>query len=241
MMNIIHLRCEYLENPIGIDVAEPRLSWKLQTDRICAKQTAYQIQCSRNNEFDVSDMLWDTIKVESDQSILVQYNGQILKSRDRVFWRVRIWDEFGTESDWSTVEFWEMGLLETKDWKAKWIDPEEEIDPEEFQPSPFLRREFEITESIETARLYITAHGLYETWINGGRVGIQYFTPGRTQYDKRFNTKYMMSLHMYVKVAIQYVSLLEMDGGEGRLDLEELGMYLVNDLPCLHNLRSILR
>jgi len=184
-MEIIHLRCEYLDNPIGIDVLKPRLSWKLQSDRIGARQTAYQIQCSRSKEFDSPTLIWDSSKIESDQTIQIEYKGTTLQSRERVYWRVRVWDEFNQETQWSHVAHWEVGFLKGSDWIAKWIDPEDEIDPDEIKPASFLRKEFEITETIETARLYITAHGLYEVWINGERVGNQYFTPGRTQYDKR--------------------------------------------------------
>ena len=183
-MEVIHLRCEYLENPLGIDEKNPRLSWKLKSDRFGVKQTAYQIQCSRDLKFD-DGIIWDTSKVETEQSLYVQYEGPTLLSRDHIFWRVRIWDELEEVSSWSEASVWEMGLLSHDDWKGEWIDPEGEIDSEEFQPAPFLRKEFEIDKPAESARLYITAHGLYEAWINGVRVGNQYFTPGRTQYDKR--------------------------------------------------------
>ncbi len=184
-MEITHLRCEHLENPIGIDELKPRLSWKLRSDRTGAKQRAYQIHCARTEEFEPSSIIWDSSRVDSEKSILIPYEGPELSSRDRVYWRVRIWDETEAESAWSAMAYWEMGLLAIEDWKAEWIDPEGEIDSEEFQPVPFLRREFEITGSMEGARLYITAHGVYEAWINGERVGKQYFTPGRTQYDRR--------------------------------------------------------
>ena len=183
-MEVVHLRCENLENPQGIDEKKPRLSWWLQSGRNGAKQTAYQIQCSRDMEF-VDEIVWDTSKVESARSLYIDYGGLDLKSRDRVYWRTRVWDVIGEVSSWSEVAFWEMGLLEPDDWKGQWIDPESEINPEEFQPAPFLRKEFEIHELTKSARLYITAHGLYEAWINGERVGNQYFTPGRTQYNKR--------------------------------------------------------
>lgn len=182
-METTHLRCEYLENPIGIDETRPRLSWKLQSRKHSAKQTAYQIQCSR--EIDFTTKIWDTSKIQSSQSTHVHYEGQTLHSRDRVYWRVRVWDELDETSEWSYTAYWEMGLLNPSDWIAKWIDPEAEIDSEIIQPASFLRKEFEINESATTGRLYITAHGLYEVWINGKRVGEQYFTPGRTQYDKR--------------------------------------------------------
>ncbi len=184
-LKISQLRCENLENPIGVDAIPPLLSWKLISDRIGSRQTAYQIQSSRTKHFGLDDMLWDSSKVESEQSIYIPYRGPSLSSRERIFWRVRIWDELGNESEWSDITFWEMGFLHTDDWKAKWIDPEGDIDPEEFQPTPLLRKEFDISKPVEKARLYITAHGLYEAWINGKRVGDQYFTPGRTQYDKR--------------------------------------------------------
>ena len=184
-MKVLHLRCEHLKNPIGIDEEKPRLSWKLETDRRGAKQTAYQIQCSKNDAFDSSSIIWDTERVDSGQSLFITYEGSQLSSRDRVYWRVQVWDEHENASGWSPVAFWEMGFLHGSDWIANWIDPEGEIDPEVIQPVSFLRKEFEISELIETSRLYITSHGLYEVWINGKRVGDQYFTPGRTQYDKR--------------------------------------------------------
>ncbi|MFW9848317.1 MAG: family 78 glycoside hydrolase catalytic domain [Candidatus Thorarchaeota archaeon] len=184
-MQIVHLRCENLQNPLGIDELRPRLSWKLQSDRTGAKQTAYRIQCATTGIFDSESIVWDSSKVDSDQSVFILYIGANLSSRERIYWRVRIWDELGRESDWSDVAFWEMGFLEEGDWEGDWIDPEGEIDPEEFQPASLLRKEFDISVPIEKARLYITAHGLYEAWINGERVGNQYFTPGRTQYDKR--------------------------------------------------------
>ncbi|MFX0065595.1 MAG: family 78 glycoside hydrolase catalytic domain [Candidatus Hermodarchaeota archaeon] len=180
------LRCEYLENPLGIDEKHPRLSWKLKADHRGAKQTAYQIQCASTPNFDLSSsLIWDTGKITSDQSTHVEYKGRELKSRERIYWRVKVWNELNEASEWSEVAWWEMGLLDIKEWKAKWIDPEEDINPKEFQPAPYLRKEFQITGLIDSARLYITAHGVYEVWINGKRVGNQYFTPGRTCYDKR--------------------------------------------------------
>ncbi|MFW9995621.1 MAG: family 78 glycoside hydrolase catalytic domain, partial [Candidatus Odinarchaeota archaeon] len=185
-MDIYDLRCEYLDNPLGIDVEKPRLSWKLKSNHRGARQQAYQIQCASSRNFDTEGtIIWDSGQTVSDQSIHVEYGGRKLESRERVYWRVKIWDDRDEESEWSEIAWWEMGLLDSGDWKARWIDPEGDIDTEKSQPAPFLRKEFHISGSIESVRLYITAHGMYEASINGTRIGDAYFTPGRTSYDKQ--------------------------------------------------------
>ncbi|MFX0093309.1 MAG: family 78 glycoside hydrolase catalytic domain, partial [Candidatus Hodarchaeota archaeon] len=181
-MEVFHLRCEYLEHPLGIDQVHPKMSWKLKSVQRGSYQTAYQIQCALTFKFD--DLIWDSGKIESDRSIHIEYAGRDLKSYERVYWRVKVWNEKAKPSEWSETAWWEMGMLNETDWQAQWIDPEGEIDPSEIQPAPFLRKEFNIRTSISSVRLYITAHGGYEAWINGERVGDQYFTPGRTSYDR---------------------------------------------------------
>jgi hypothetical protein len=131
---VANLRCEYLDNPLGIDVAKPRLSWviadlKSEIPR-GLKQTAYQVlvasseaQLKRN----VGD-LWDSAKVSSDQSVLVEYGGKQLASRMSCHWKVRVWDQDGKVSAWSADARWTMGLLTPEDWNAKWIGAVDMID-----------------------------------------------------------------------------------------------------------------
>lgn len=118
------LRCENLENPLGIDATQPRLSWMLNSTARGEKQTAYQIiVASSTTKLKASDGdLWDTGKVESDQSIQLNYAGKPLASRTECFWKVRVWDKDGKVSAWSKPALWTMGILNPSDWHdAKWI------------------------------------------------------------------------------------------------------------------------
>ena len=184
MLLIEELRCEYKRNPVGIAVRRPRLDWKLKSPRRKVMQTAYRIQAALGETTfqGPADLVWDSGKQETDQSIQIEYAGPALASRRRYFWRVKVWDNGGEESAWSEVGFWEMGLLAAQDWKAGMIRPELEEDPEQSEPCPLLRKEFKLPKAISRARLYVTAHGLYEAWINGRRVGDELFAPGWTNY-----------------------------------------------------------
>ena len=122
------LRCEYLRNPEGIDEVRPRLSWKLTSEAEGAKQSAYRIlvaSSERALEAGQAD-LWDTGRVNSDQSIQVEYAGAPMKSGMQAFWKVQVWDGNGQDSDWSApAAHWSMGLLAPSDWKGKWIGHDE--------------------------------------------------------------------------------------------------------------------
>ena len=117
-----NLRCESLENPLGIDVTQPRLSWQLNSTERGQKQTAYQIlvASSEKNLAKGKGDLWDSGKILSDQSIQVDYAGKPLESRAQCFWKVRVWDKDGKMSE-SKPALWTMGLLRAEDWNAKWI------------------------------------------------------------------------------------------------------------------------
>jgi alpha-L-rhamnosidase len=183
----VRLRCEYLENPLGLDVREPRLSWQIEDPRRGARQTAYQVLVagSLTSLNDGKGDLWDSGQVASDQSIHIRYAGAPLPSRQRCYWKVRTWDVQCQPSAWSAPQWWEMGLLERSDWKAEWIGSSIIGGPRTTAPAPFVRKEFRLGRSITSARLYVTALGLYEVQINGQRVGDDVFTPGRTEYRKR--------------------------------------------------------
>ncbi len=186
-VQIINLRTEHKVNPIGIDVLQPRLSWEITSDRRDVSQSAYQVRAAESIE-DLqagNNLLWDSKKIESDQSIHINYMGSDLHSGQRIYWQVRIWGDGHRVSSWSKINFWEMGLLYSSDWQASWIQPEIEEDLSKSQPCPLLRKEFNVKGEIESARAYITSLGLYEMSLNGNRVGDQVFTPGWTSYNKR--------------------------------------------------------
>jgi alpha-L-rhamnosidase len=120
---IVNLCCEYLVNPMGIDIIEPRLSWILKSEQRSCMQNAYHILVASSEELLERDKgdLWNSGKVESDQTNQIVYKGKTLKSRMRCYWKVRIWDNSGHVSAWSGPAMWTMGLLESEDWRAKWI------------------------------------------------------------------------------------------------------------------------
>lgn len=117
------LRCELQTLPLGIDVVQPRLSWTLSSTSRGERQTAYQILVARSRAALASGRpdLWDSGRVQSDLSAHVAYGGAKLASRQRVYWKVRTWDEDQVATPYSPPAWWEMGLLEAKDWQASWI------------------------------------------------------------------------------------------------------------------------
>ena len=117
------LRCEYHNNPLGIDITEPRLSWVSQSEKRGWKQSAYQILVASSQKALDADRgdLWDSGKVEAQQSIQIPYAGKPLLSHAQCFWKVKVWDQNGAASPWSQTATWSMGLLNEADWQAQWI------------------------------------------------------------------------------------------------------------------------
>jgi len=177
------LTCEHKKNPIGIDIMQPRFSWKILSAGNSIMQTAYSLRVATDSKFSSSKIVWQTGKINSDESILQTYAGPGLKSSQRYYWQVKIWDNSGKESKWSEAAFFETGLLSRDEWKAKWI--EMPGDTLRYAASPYFRKEFNLTKTIESARVYVTSHGYYELHLNGKKVGDQVLTPGWTSYSKR--------------------------------------------------------
>ncbi len=173
-------------NPIGIDVIAPRFTWQLISGKRNVMQTAYEIRVSDNfrDLLKNKNLIWGSGKVLSDSSVHVCYKGSELQSNKKYYWLVRTWDNTGKISPWSSPAFWQMGLLSTSDWKAKWIEPGY-IEDSILRPSPLFRKDFSISKKIVSATAYITSHGFYEATINGQRIGDAYLTPGWTSYKSR--------------------------------------------------------
>jgi len=178
-----HLICEYHTNPMGIDIQKPRLSWQISSDGENILQTAYEIKVT--DQTPKGKLLWTSGKVNSDQSVNVVYQGSALKSMQRVYWQVRIWDNKGKVTEWSAPSFWEMGILEPASWKASWIEFKSESTIKGSKPAQYFRKDFSTGKKIKSARVYVTSLGLYQLYLNGRKVSTDLFTPGWTSYKNR--------------------------------------------------------
>ncbi|MCB2305578.1 hypothetical protein LGL08_05070 [Clostridium estertheticum] len=118
MLVVKSLKCEYLNNPIGIYVLDPKLSWQIISDKINVKQQQFQIQVATDKEFNT--IVWN-IHTFSEKSIHIPYSGAPLQSKQRYFYRVKVWINQKEESEWSDVNFFEMGLLDNSKGTADWI------------------------------------------------------------------------------------------------------------------------
>ena len=181
-MEVSSLRCEYMDNPLGIDNVRPQLSWRLESGQRDQSQTACRVLVAsdaaklKKNGGD----LWDSGKMDSSDETGVNYSGMPLVSGQECFWKVMIWDRDGRESNWSKDAMWSMGLLDEHDWKGAWIgydrprvDAEEVFNKEPKKllvPPRFLRKEFQVEKPVKRAMLYASAMGLYEMHINGERI-----------------------------------------------------------------------
>jgi len=182
----IHLLCEYAVNPIGIDVRNPRFSWRMESRKRLQAQRAYQILVASSPELlkENAGDLWDSGRVDSDKSINIPYQGKELSSKQSCYWKVRIWDQDDQVSEYSETAYFEMGLLNQDEWTGVWIGPAD------FSPAsaPMFRREIEIRKPVCRARVYIAGLGYYELRINGQKVGDSVLDPGWTDYKKRVLT-----------------------------------------------------
>ncbi|MFV0564716.1 MAG: family 78 glycoside hydrolase catalytic domain [Flavobacteriaceae bacterium] len=190
-----NLQCEMLDNPQSIDVLKPRLSWELSSQDINVKQTAYHILMASSSEKlknNTAD-LWDSGKVNSNTSINVTYNGKPLKSKDEVYWKVKIWTNKG-ESNWSEIAYFGMGILTYAEWKStRWIGynqlfPGDTVGQFSRLSARYVRKAFNLKEKPKQAKVYIMGMGLYELFINGEKIGDQVLAPVPTDYTK--NIKY---------------------------------------------------
>lgn len=178
-VTVTNLLIENQVNPVSIDIVQPRFSWQLKGGKRNIQQTAFEIKVLQKNT-----AVWSSGKVASAQSVLLPYAGTALQSGRQYSWQVKVWDNNGKASLWSTAAFFKMGMLNAADWKAKWLEAgfaEDSIN----RPAQYFRKPFGVNKKIQSAYAYITAHGMYEAQINGKRVGDYYLTPGWTSYNNR--------------------------------------------------------
>lgn len=186
-----------LVNPVGIASRTPRLTWEITSASRDVHQTAYRILVASSEEnlnSGISD-LWDSGKVKSDQSVYIPYAGKILKSRDKCYWKVKVYTNKGT-SGWSSPARWSLGLINESDWQAKWTGLDRGFpwdSPDTYisrLSARYFRREFTIPQNIRNATLYISGLGCYKLHLNGNVVGNQELAPTPTDYSKtvKYNT-----------------------------------------------------
>lgn len=188
MLSPVRLRCEYRANPVGIAEVQPRLSWVLESEERSQVQSAYQVLVADSEQALAarSANVWDSGRVESNQSTHVLYTGRALETDSRYWWKVRVWDQEGRASEYSSAAWWQMGLLHRTDWVAKWISFDTDAENEMgMKPAPYLRRTFFIDKPVVKATLYAAAKGLYRLRLNGQPVGEDALAPDWTDYGQR--------------------------------------------------------
>jgi hypothetical protein len=198
-LKVERLRCEYDSFPLGIETQHPRFSWVLSSLERSQEQSAYQILVSDNPELLAADKgnVWDSRKVNSAQSIQVEYAGSALKSSQKYFWKVKVWNRKGEASAWSQPASWQMGLLSKSDWSgAQWISlkeldmatykgmNEKDILDKVKNIQPQFRKDFRISKSIKSATAFVSGLGHFDFFINGQKVGDHFLDPGWTTYEK---------------------------------------------------------
>ena len=187
----VHLRCEYMVNPLGIDQTSPRLSWQSNNSERNWKQSAYQVLVASTPErLSAGNAdVWDSGKNNSGESVDIAYRGPALESRHRYYWKVRVWDAAGQTSESGESSWWETGLMHPEDWKAKWIawkNPEDQADREGIRwiwvkgqdalavvpkASAAFRVSVTLKEKPRDAELFLAVRGDFTASVNGHEVG----------------------------------------------------------------------
>jgi hypothetical protein len=200
-IQVLHLKCDFKKNPLGIESAQPTLSWQLQSTQRAQSQSAYRILVA--DQAQVLDKnqgnIWDSGKQVSSNSIQVKYIGKGLQSAQKYYWKVMVWDAKGKTSAWSAMAHWQMGLLAEKDWSgASWIALEKIAEADKILPAlhatkapnkpksalPQFRKECTISKTIKQATGFVAGLGHFEFFINGQKVGKNFLDPGWTNYQQ---------------------------------------------------------
>lgn len=174
------LQCENLDNPLAIDSATPRFSWKISSQQQNVVQEYYEIQvASTQKALRCGDAnLWQSGKVASDASVLVPYQGVALQSRDMAYWRVRVWDNKGNVSKWSEIQRFGIGVLSAEEWRGEYIGIKD-------CKVPQLRRKFDVKDKSTTRLLHINSLGYHEIYLNGKKVTDNVLSPAVSEIDTR--------------------------------------------------------
>lgn len=187
------LTCEYLENPTGIDVRQPRFSWKLKATNphdFAQKQTAYRIMISADKKQLKKDKadVWNSGWVSSNEMILVPFQGKSLQSDKDYWWKVQVRDEKGIVSSFSQINHFSTGLFDQGEWSAKWIGTDEIYDPYKGDNKirdPWFRKVFNLNSKPQKAALYVASVGYHEVYVNGEKIDNHVLAPAVSDHTKR--------------------------------------------------------
>ena len=180
------LRTEFREEPLGVEAAQPRLSWKLRSNVRGARQTSYQILVATS-----PDVLarregdaWDSRRVTSEETHLIRYKGTPLEPGRAYYWTVRVWNDGGEPSPWSAPALWTTGRMGA--WtSARWI----ELDSLTHamlgmarDQLPLFRHDFNLEKPVRRALVSVSGLGFYELYVNGEKASDDVLMPGWTDY-----------------------------------------------------------
>lgn len=238
------LFCEYIENPLGLAEEKPRFTWTLTSTLRNQQQTAYEIQVSDN----LSQLqqgkggVWQSGKVTSSQNVLIDYEGEPLRSFTRYYWRVRVYNQDGEVSAWSTPAWFETAMLNAADWKGAWISdgskqPEKDEDFYGDDPAPLFRKIFPVQKKLANARLYVSGLGYYEAFLNGKKIGDHVLDPGWTTYQKQ--VLYVThDITLLLKRGTNTIGFMVGNGWYNPLPLRLFGRFNLRDVqqtgrPCV--------
>jgi len=184
-ITVSDLQCEYLTNPLGIDVTTPRFTWKIldSSDSRGQGQTGYHVLVASRPDLLAAGKadVWDSGAVSSSQSALVPFGGEKLVSGEDCYWKVGVRVKNQTDFVWSAPARFSMGLLNSNDWEGSWIrhpsaPPEKHI---------WFRKKFLLPDRPASAFAYVASAGYHELYINGHKADDRLLAPSLTRLDKR--------------------------------------------------------
>ncbi len=184
-VTVTGLQCEYLTDPLGIDVAVPRFTWKLEDPAHTRgqKQTGYEVLVASSPALLAAGHgdIWDSGPVSSSQSALIPFGGSTLTSGENCFWQVRVLDKDGKSSAWSAPARFSMGLLSPDDWTGPWIQQPTGSNEDDI----WYRKTFTLPGKPALAFIYVASIGYHELYVNGRKVDARVLAPSLSRLDKR--------------------------------------------------------
>ncbi len=219
----VHLRVEYLTNPLGMDIAKPSLSWESDESARDWRQSQCQVLVASTPELLAKNKgdVWDSGKLPSSESVGFAYGGPPLRPRTRYYWNVRVWDAKGHVSNSAEAAWWETGLMQASDWSAKWIrwqNPEQAGDEAAIRwiwaagqdaakvsvnTEAVFRLQFDLSETPQRAALFLIARGDWKATVNGHDAGQK---PHWNEFDRREIDSFLVQGQNTIEITVKTVA-----------------------------------